>query len=194
MEEKIKEICGKDLEAILTTVGTGEGLAAMFRGGAGEHAATIVVRLTDPDQRKRSQKEMETQVFDAISKIPGVDVKAEISSPYMSALGAAPIVIEIYGHDRRKAMEIADQIKGVLRSVRGLYNVHVDVDKPLPEYHILIDRSEAAARGMSAAMIANTIQSYVQGTVATRYREGGDEYDVLVRLKKEDRSLSLIHI
>jgi len=188
MEEKIKEICGKDLEAILTTVGTGEGLAAMFRGGAGEHAATIVVRLTDPDQRKRSQKEMETQVFDAISKIPGVDVKAEISSPYMSAFGVAPIVIEIYGHDRRKAMEIADQIKGVLESVRGLYNVHVDVDKPLPEYHILIDRSEAAARGMSAAMIANTIQSYVQGTVATRYREGGDEYDVLVRLKKEDRS------
>jgi HAE1 family hydrophobic/amphiphilic exporter-1 len=188
IERKIEEICGEDLEAILTTVGPGEGLGAIFRGGAGEHVATIVVRLTDPDQRERSQKEMETQVLDAISNIPGIEVRAEISSPYMSAFGGAPIVVEIYGYDRQKAMEIADQLKGVLENVRGIYNVHVNVEEPLPEYHILIDRREAAARGMSAAMIANTIQSYVQGTVATRYREGGDEYDVLVRLKEEDRS------
>lgn len=188
IEEKIKEICGEDLEAILTTVGTGEGIAALFRGGAGEHTATIMVRLTDPEQRKRSQKEIETQILKEVSHTPGVEVTAEAASYMMEAFGGAPIVIEIYGHDRGKAIQIADKIRDVLRTVRGVYNVHVAVDKPLPEYHITIDRGAAASRGMSAAMIANAIQSYVQGTVATRYREGGDEYDIRVRLKEEDRS------
>jgi len=188
MEEKIKEVCGKDLEAILTTVGTGEGISAMFRGGAGEHSATIMIRLTDPDRRKRSQKEIETQILKEIGHTPGIEVTAVSASYTMEAFGGAPIIIEIYGYDRQKAIQIADKIKDVLQTVRGVYNVHVAVDKPLPEYHIIIDRQAAASRGLSAAMIANTIQSYVQGTVATRYREGGDEYDVRVRLKKDNRS------
>ncbi|RKY00535.1 AcrB/AcrD/AcrF family protein, partial [Candidatus Poribacteria bacterium] len=188
MEREIERICGKDLVATLTTIGTGEGLAAMFRGGAGEHMATIIVRLTDPGERKRSQKEIETEILKAIGNKPGVEVKAAISSPYMSVFGGAPIVLEIYGYDRRKALEIADQVKRVLEGIEGVYNVHVAVDKPLPEYHVIVDRNRAAALGMSAAMIANTVQSYIQGTVATRYREGGDEYDVLVRLSDEDRS------
>jgi HAE1 family hydrophobic/amphiphilic exporter-1 len=41
--------------------------------------------------------------------------------------------------------------------------------------------------GLSVSDIATTIRTSVGGTTATYFREGGEEYEILVRYKKEDR-------
>jgi HAE1 family hydrophobic/amphiphilic exporter-1 len=41
--------------------------------------------------------------------------------------------------------------------------------------------------GMSVQSVANTIQTNVQGTIAAQYRERGNEYPIVVRLREADR-------
>jgi HAE1 family hydrophobic/amphiphilic exporter-1 len=50
---------------------------------------------------------------------------------------------------------------------------------------IRLDRHRITDLGLSTAMVGQAISTSVLGTVATRYREGGDEYDVRVRLNEE---------
>jgi len=41
--------------------------------------------------------------------------------------------------------------------------------------------------GLPISRILQVINTNIEGTVASRYREGGDEFDILVRLREEDR-------
>ena len=45
-----------------------------------------------------------------------------------------------------------------------------------------------SANGLNTAMVSSAVKNRVDGLVATRLRQFGDEYDVVVRLKKEARS------
>jgi HAE1 family hydrophobic/amphiphilic exporter-1 len=50
-----------------------------------------------------------------------------------------------------------------------------------------IDREKAGEFGLSVSEVARRLRTAFGGEVATRYREGGDEYDVRVRLREQDR-------
>ena len=42
--------------------------------------------------------------------------------------------------------------------------------------------------GLPVSRILQVIKTNIEGTVASQYREGGDEFDILVRLREEDKS------
>jgi len=56
-----------------------------------------------------------------------------------------------------------------------------------PELRISIDRELAATLGINTSQVADAIQTANEGTVASHFREGGDEYSILVRLRPQDR-------
>src|SRR5699024_2054700 len=56
-----------------------------------------------------------------------------------------------------------------------------------PEEVFRIDRARAADLGLSVAQIARTIQTAVAGRSAGEYRDAGEEYTILVRLKDAER-------
>ena len=50
-----------------------------------------------------------------------------------------------------------------------------------------MDRDKAAAFGLTVSGVANTLRTNVAGTQAAIYRERGNEYPIIVRLREEDR-------
>jgi len=52
------------------------------------------------------------------------------------------------------------------------------MDLSKPEYQIKVDRVKAAELGVSVADVASSLRSLITGAVATRYRDGGDYYDI----------------
>ena len=176
-----------ELDALYTTIGSGEGISALF-SGEGRHSGAVILELVPVDDRDRSQKEIEQAINIRAAKIPGLEVKASVDpGAEMMGFGGSPIVVEIYGHDRNIARKLADEIKAMVEGTKGTINVQTSLTEPSPETQIVVDRSRAYALGLNVATIASTMQANVYGTVATRYREGGDEYNVLVRLKEADR-------
>ena len=57
----------------------------------------------------------------------------------------------------------------------------------LPQVEVAIDRQKAYAFGISVSTIATEIRDAVKGYAYTSYQKGGDQLDVKVRLREEDR-------
>jgi HAE1 family hydrophobic/amphiphilic exporter-1 len=60
-------------------------------------------------------------------------------------------------------------------------------DDGRPELAIQVDRPKAALLGLSVTGVANSIRTSVGGTQAAFFREAGNEYPIIVRLREEDR-------
>ena len=81
--------------------------------------------------------------------------------------------------------DLSDRVLQILRSspVAGkLSGLESDLDEARPELAVHVDRERAALYGLSTADVAGVVRTAVQGTEASRYRTGNDEYDIVVRL------------
>ncbi len=96
--------------------------------------------------------------------------------------------IEISGDDYNMLGELAKLVKETIKSVPGLVDLKDDFDDGRPELRVEIDREKAALYGLNTSLIANSIRTAVNGFTASKYRVDEDEYDITVRLKKDQRS------
>jgi HAE1 family hydrophobic/amphiphilic exporter-1 len=95
--------------------------------------------------------------------------------------------VHVRGHDLKRAQLIAQEIKGEMEEIEGLAGVRINRQGGQPEMALHIDREKAANIGVSVSTLAQAMQTSLGGTRATLYREGGDEFDIVVRLAEQDR-------
>jgi HAE1 family hydrophobic/amphiphilic exporter-1 len=153
----------------------------------GPHEAQFFLGLKGVAKRTLSN----AQVIDEIrKKLPRLDgVKYEAVDLQQTFLGGAvaPVEIKIFGKDLGKLREIADGMVARIRDVPGLRDVGHTLSQAKPEYHIRIDRDKAARLGLMVSQVETVVQTATLGQVATRYREGGEEFDIRVRFREEFR-------
>jgi HAE1 family hydrophobic/amphiphilic exporter-1 len=95
--------------------------------------------------------------------------------------------LEIRGHDLDDARRVANDARDMMEDVPGLADISLSREDGRPEIAIRVDRPKAAMLGMSVQTVASTIQTNVAGTTAANFRERGNEYPVVVRLREADR-------
>jgi HAE1 family hydrophobic/amphiphilic exporter-1 len=164
---------------------------AHHRGGGGSHTSFFRARLVDKKDRKRSTKEIVAGLRRKLASIPDAKVRiSEGRSMYTRILGGGSeerLEIDLRGYELDKGKALAEGIVGRIRSVGGAIYPRISLDDNRPELKIDIDRSKAATMGLPMSRILQVINTNIEGTVASQYREGGDEFDILVRLREEDR-------
>lgn len=80
--------------------------------------------------------------------------------------------------------------EGILTQMhqKDFYNdVRTTFDMGKPEVHVEIDRRRAADLGISVRDLASTISATVGGQDIATYQEGGERYDVRIRLEENNR-------
>ena len=82
---------------------------------------------------------------------------------------------------------IAKRIEAGLTTVEGIFGIEDDAPEPSPEIRINIDKDKAALYNVSVVDIARIAQMVLRGSVATQFKEKGNEIDVRVRLREKDR-------
>jgi HAE1 family hydrophobic/amphiphilic exporter-1 len=100
---------------------------------------------------------------------------------------ASRLQLEIRGHDLDDARRVANDARDMMENVPGLADISLSREDGRPEIAIRVDRPKAAMLGMSVQSVASTIQTNVAGTTAAQFRERGNEYPVVVRLREADR-------
>jgi HAE1 family hydrophobic/amphiphilic exporter-1 len=101
--------------------------------------------------------------------------------------GSSRLQLEIKGHDLDDARRLAQDARTMMEDTDGIADVQIGREEGRPEIAVRVDRPKAAMLGMSVASVATTIQTNVAGTTAAQFRERGNEYPVVVRLREEDR-------
>ncbi len=181
IEEKIKPF--DDIEYYVSNVGSSSN--PMDFGGSVSNKSTITINFYDKIDRKRSSFESMEDIRAAVTGIAGGDI--DISKQAEGPPTGPPVNIEITGDDFVKLGLLADQIKDQIKDIQGLADLKDDYIESRPEIKITIDRDRAALYKLSTASIAGTIRTAINGTEASKFRVGEDEYDITVRLDKKQR-------
>jgi HAE1 family hydrophobic/amphiphilic exporter-1 len=168
-----------------------EGFASVMGGREGSNVIEMTARLVPVRERSRSANELARALSERIRTIPGVvKERVDAGNPMSELLvsGQRPISIEIIGHDLEATDRLALEISDIARKTPGAADVVVSRSPGKPELLVEIDRRKAASLGLNVAMIGQTLRTYFYGRAATQFREGGDEYDIYLRLREDQRA------
>jgi hydrophobic/amphiphilic exporter-1 (mainly G- bacteria), HAE1 family len=178
----------KESDTIITQAGGGG-----FGGGTASRT-NATIRLVPKDERTRSSEQIARDLNRQLAGvIPGaiITTRASGGNQQMTRLlgggGESRLSLEVRGDDLAEAQRIAVAAKGVMDRVPEVRNARVGRDDGRPELALQIDRPKAAILGLSVNSIASSIRTSVGGTQAAFFRQGGNEYPIVVRLREEDR-------
>jgi len=167
-------------------------------GGAGggqfateeeSYKGIMFISLKPKTQRDVSPNDLIKRLRKITSDIPGVTIRYSAEDPLEAMMfgSGGGLSVELYGHDMDLARQYADSVKTAMESIDGVQDVEISRKEEKPEVKVIVDREKASMLGLDVKTIGKTIETFFAGSTATRYREGGDEYDIEVRLQEKDR-------
>lgn len=161
-------------------------------GNRTSHRGNINIRLVPRTERTRSNEQIAMSLRRELSGLPGVIIRARATGGQQMRIpgsgGDARLSVEIRGHDLDAGRRLAEDVKTILDTTPGLADARLQQDQGRPELAVRVDRDKAALLGMTVTGVAETIRTNVAGTQAAMYREYGNEYPIVVRLREADRS------
>ncbi|MDH3457813.1 MAG: efflux RND transporter permease subunit, partial [Gemmatimonadota bacterium] len=183
------------VDAVFTRVGRQEAVAGVEDQESGLHTAAIDVRLRDGE---RTASVLE-RAAPHLATFPAGGLAIETGSA--TALGRllggseADLAVRVRSDNLDEAYGHARAIERQLRGLERLTNVALGADEGQPEIRIEIDRERAAAYGIEPRLIAETVEQYMRGEVATEFVDFDEKVPVLVRLpERERRSLETLDV
>lgn len=181
VEDRIKGF--DDIEYYVSNVGTSQDPSDI--GGSVSNKSTITVNFYDKLDRKRSSFEAMEDIRNAITGIPGAEIT--ITKQAGGPPTGPPVNVEISGDDFVELGKLSNIVKDQIKDIPGIADLKSNFNESRPEIKILIDREKAAFNKLNTASISSTIRTAVNGTEASKFRVGEDEYDITVRLDKTQR-------
>ena len=190
------EICRRIETMVLREVPEAEHIQTEIGGSSffetsSTHVADIRLTLKDRKERTRSTQEIAAAIRQKLPPMPGVLIRTRAGGNRMFRMGNESedrLSVEVRGFDIREASELATQVKTVMERTPGVVDAQISRREGMPEMLVHIDRDKASMMGLSVAQLANTLRTAVGGTRASVFREGGDEFNIQVRLQERDRN------
>ena len=167
-----------------TNVGTQSGQMG-GSGSANANLAEINVKLVPKTQRPFSSVEFGTILRDELGQIPGL--KTTVTQTRITGSANTPIQIAVKGTDMDSLWKAARMIKAITAATPGSDYVQYSTKSPKPEVRVRLDQDRMAAMGFTSTDIGIAVQTAFRGNDRSKFKEGGDEYPINVRLDQEDR-------
>ncbi|MCG6909822.1 MAG: efflux RND transporter permease subunit [Deltaproteobacteria bacterium] len=152
------------------------------------------INLKPLDQRTRSDLEIADDLAKRLTHIPGVKIRTRKGSGFFllrRATGSTErLNVEIRGHELKTASALVDQVVPLIEAVPGVTDTRVSQTLGTPEQRIIVDRQKAEEMKLTVTQISETLETALSGSSAGEYRDGGNEYRILVKVR-DARWLSL---
>ena len=175
-----------EAEVIYINFGQGEGVFAAFSTST-SNQADVIIRLKNMSERDRGMLEIQDDLRERLKKLP--DLKANFEDRGAAMIGSgSDIMVEIFGHDLKLSAIVANEVVAKIKDIEGIVHVETNIEEAAPELRINLDRQRIADLGLSTALVGQIVSTSVLGSVVTRFRDQGDEFDVRVQLDKKYRS------
>ncbi|MGB2807296.1 MAG: efflux RND transporter permease subunit [Sedimentisphaerales bacterium] len=165
------------------------GASSQFATEEESYKGILFISLKRMKDRDASPNDIIKRLRQITDSIPGTVVRYSAEDPIEALIfgTAGKLAVELYGHDMEDARAYAELVGSAMENIEGVQDVQISRKEEKPEIKVVIDREKASMFGLDVRTIGKQIETYFAGTAATMYREGGDEYDVEVRLQPKDR-------
>lgn len=175
LEADLRQI--PEVERLFTTIG----VRGQFQSNVTD--GTIWVGLRHLSQRARSQQELMREARQRLAKYADLRISAQqVSLIRGGGFRQTPFNMVIRGPELQKLDEYSQTIVKRLGAIPGFVDVDTAQALRKPEVQVLIDRKKAADLGVRVGDVASALRTLVGGEKVGFYREGGEQYDVRLRL------------
>jgi multidrug efflux pump subunit AcrB len=177
------------IESVITQVGEGTGDPTEGPSlQSTPHKAKITIGFVDYIDRQGIDTNEAMEVIRAlVEKYPGVliTVNKQRNGPPVGN----PVNIEFVGENYEELIAFVEQTKVHLESnsIQGLEELKTDLSLGNPEVVVRIDREKARRFGLSTSSIATELRTSLFGLEVSKYKEGEDDFPILLRLDKDTR-------
>ncbi|PWB77572.1 MAG: AcrB/AcrD/AcrF family protein [Candidatus Methylomirabilota bacterium] len=171
-----------EVEHLFTTIGV------RGKDRANITDASIYVGLTHLRQRRRSQQAIMQEVRRMCAAYPDLRISVQqINLISGGGFKQTPFNLVLRGPELQQLDHYAQLLIRRLTAIPGFVDVDTGQAQRRPEVQVRIDRQKASDLGIRAEDIALTLRTMVGGEKVGFYREGGEQYDVRLRLKDDYR-------
>src|SRR6266850_1818652 len=182
----VEEVLHRTPEVVSTTRRTG-------RAELDEHAAGVNMSEIEvvTKQLGRRHTEVMEEVRQNMAQIPGV--VSEVGQPISHRIDhllsgtRAQIAIKLFGPDLVTLRNKAEDIRKAMEPISGVVDLMVEPQTGVPQVQINLDRRAAAALGVRADQLAETVDVAFNGEAVSQVLEGQRTYDVVVRFDDASR-------
>jgi hydrophobe/amphiphile efflux-1 (HAE1) family protein len=152
------------------------------------YTGQFFINLVDYKKRKMSTDQMK----DILRK--ELDPYKETLQPQIASVSPvggdeAPFNLILSGDDLDVLTPLAEDIKEKFKSLKGLADLSTNNDGGLPEFQVRLEPDKLMEYGVSGVVAGNELRAQVAGLTPAKFRVGGNEYDIRVRLKREQQDL-----
>ncbi|MDH4611040.1 efflux RND transporter permease subunit [Pseudomonas sp. BN102] len=147
------------------------------------------MKLEPWDSRDRTQFEIRDELLPKLRDIPGVRAFPINRPPLGQSARNQPVNFVVRSSlEYSELQKYVDQLMERVRDYPGLESLDSDLKLNSPQLKVTVNREQAVAVGTDVAAIGRSLESLFGSRQVTRFKQNGEQYDVLVQLANVDRS------
>ncbi len=160
--------------------------------------ANFNITMLPLEDRRISQQQLMIQARQMLRKYRGARISVSGGTDISGAAagGRGPgggggfnrLNILIQGPDIEQLQAYTVQLMDLVRPIPGVVDVDTNFEPTQPELRINIDRARAADLGVNIDTLANNLRTLVGGEEVSEFKDGDDQFKVLLRLDEPFRT------
>jgi multidrug efflux pump len=147
------------------------------------------IGLTDWTRRDRKSHEVAAEIAPKLGALPGVQAFPILPASLGQGPRTKPIeVVVITSSDYEGLDRVVNAFVTELGRIPGLVNIETDLKLNKPELKVQVERDRAVDAGVQVETVGRTMETMLGGRQVTRFKQNGEQYDVLVQMAPGDRA------
>lgn len=167
-----------EIAVSVLTVGTKQGES---------NKATFYVRMIPAKQRKINTIKMKDMIRSELQ--PFAYANVQVGDFDQVGAGQRPFNVNIVSNNEKDLESVSRQLFDKVKNHPALTGVDLSYRPGKPEFQVIPDRANAERLGISTNVLGMELRTLMEGQTPAVYRLAGEEYDIRVRLREDQRNL-----
>jgi multidrug efflux pump len=165
------------------------GRTGAMNTGSDVNTAFLYLPLNDWSKRDKSAPQLQQEIRQRLDKVPGATTQVNLP-PSLAIRGVGqPLAIVLGGTSYEELADWRDKVMDrVRRENPRIVGLRSDFFEQKPKIRIGVDRDRAFDLGVSLTAVGRTLETMLGSRIVTTFVERGEEYNVVVQARPEDRA------
>lgn len=159
---------------------------ASMMGSTGNNILNMRMKTLDIKERDRDIFQIADQLRGILKSFP--DVLQYTVTTSNGSMSSNTVDIEIMGHDFNITSVLANKIAVAARQIKGAEDIKISRDDDKSELQVFLDQDKLARHGLTTSQVGSVLRNRIYGFRNSKFKENGEEYDIIVRLDEKYRS------
>ncbi len=175
----------KTINMVFGQADTDNTFAAMQSNGT--HLISMNINIGTSSTRERKGSAIADEIRAILAQYPEIR-RALVTEGGGGMGGASRVQVEVYGYDFAETDAVAKDLQAQMRLSPSFTQVTLSRDEYTPELQMDFDRTKLALNGLTSSTAGAAFSAAMSGSIASFYREDGEEYTIRVRYAPEFRT------